>query len=36
MLSEIKDQNILQDKLPNEFADTLTRENVKFSEIYNK
>lgn len=35
LLSEIKDQNVLQDKMPAEFSDTLTRANLSFSEIYN-
>lgn len=35
LLSEIKDQGTLESKLPDEFSDTLTRANLKFSEIYN-
>lgn len=35
LLSEIKDQGTLESKLPDEFSDSLTKANLKFSEIYN-
>jgi flagellar biogenesis protein FliO len=33
-LAEIKDPNLLEEKLPREFSDALTRESLKFSEVY--
>ncbi len=35
LLSEIKDPGTLESKMPDEFSDTLTKANLKFSEIYN-
>ncbi|EKD27045.1 MAG: hypothetical protein ACD_79C00911G0004 [uncultured bacterium] len=35
LLTEIKDNNILQEKMPAEFSDTLTRAKLNFAEIYN-
>lgn len=35
LLTEIKDQQMLEEKMPREFSDTLSRAKLKFSEIYN-
>lgn len=35
LLSEIKDQKVLEEKIPQEFSDSLTRAQLNFSEIYN-
>jgi len=35
LLTEIKDKNVITEKLSNDFSDNLAKEQIKFSEIYN-
>ena len=35
LLTEIKDPNVLEEKIPDDFSDSLTRAKLNFSEIYN-